>query len=64
MQDIPRAYLAEADSMEAGSDEGLNSYLLTRVGDEQLERVIPDIDKIIADLKLEYNQKRIEELST
>jgi chemosensory pili system protein ChpC len=64
MQDIPRAYLAEADSMEAGSDEGLNPYLLTRVDDEQLERAIPDIDKIIADLKLEYNQKRIEELST
>ena len=64
MQDIPRAYLAEADSMEAGSDEGLNPYLLTRVDDEQLERAIPDIGKIIADLKLEYNQKRIEELST
>ncbi len=64
MQDIPRAYLAEADSMVAGSDEGLNPYLLTRVDDEQLGRVIPDFDKIIADLKLEYNQNRIEELST
>ena len=64
MQDIPRAYLAEADSMEAGSDGGLNPYLLTRVDDQQLERAIPDIDKIIADLKLEYNQNRIEELTT
>ena len=57
MQDIPRAYLAEADSMVAGSDEGLNPYLLTRVDDEQLERVIPDFDKIIADLKLEYQSE-------
>jgi chemosensory pili system protein ChpC len=48
MQDIPRAYLAEADSMEA----------------EQLARVIPDIDKIIDDLKLEFNQNRIAELTT
>jgi chemosensory pili system protein ChpC len=64
MQDIPRAYLAEADSMEAGSDEGLNPYLLTRVDDDQLSRVIPDFDKIIADLKLEFNQNRIEELTT
>ena len=62
MQDIPRAYLAEADSMVAGSDEGLSPYLLTRVDDEQLERVIPDFDKIIADLKLEFNQNRIEEV--
>jgi chemosensory pili system protein ChpC len=64
MQDIPRAYLAEADSMEAGSDEGLNPYLLTRVDDEQLTRVIPDFDKIIADLKLEFNPDRIEELTS
>jgi chemosensory pili system protein ChpC len=64
MQDIPRAYLAEADSMVAGSDEGLGPHLLTRVDDEQLARVIPDFDKIIAELKLEFNQNRIEELST
>jgi chemosensory pili system protein ChpC len=64
MQDIPRAYLAEADSVEAGSGEGLNPYLLSRVGDEQLLRVIPDFDKIIADLKLEFNQNRIKELAT
>ncbi len=64
MQDIPRAYLAEADSMEAGNDDGLNPYLLTRVDDEQLARVIPDIDKIIDDLKLEFNQNRIAELTT
>ena len=63
MQDIPRAYLAEPDSMESGSDEGLGEYLVTRVDDEQLQRVIPDIDKIIADLKLEYSEKRLEELT-
>ena len=64
MQDIPRAYLAEVDSMEAGNDDGLNPYLLSRVDDEQLARVIPDFDKIIDDLKLEFNQNRIEELTT
>ena len=63
MQDIPRAYLAEADSMLSGSDEGLSQYLVTRVDDEQFARVIPDVDKIIADLKLEYNKSRLEELS-
>ena len=63
MQDIPRAYLAEADSMVAGSDDGLHPCLLTRVDDEELARVIPDFDKIIDDLKLEFNQNRIEELS-
>jgi chemosensory pili system protein ChpC len=63
MQDIPRAYLAEAESMESGSDENLGPYLVTRVDDEQLARVIPDIDRIISDLKLEFNQGRIEELT-
>ena len=63
MQDIPRAYLAEADSMVSGGDDGLSEYLVTRVDDEQLARVIPDVDKIIADLKLEYNQERINELT-
>lgn len=64
MQDIPRAYLAEADSIEAGSDEGLSAYLLARVDDEQLARVIPNLDKIIGDLKLEFNPGRLEELAT
>jgi chemosensory pili system protein ChpC len=64
MQDIPRAYLAEPDSIESGGSEGLSEYLLTRVDDEQLNRVIPDLDKIIADLKLEYNPGRLEELKT
>ena len=62
MQDIPRAYLAEADSMESGNDEGLSKYLMARVDDEQLERVIPDLDKIISDLKREFNPGRLEEL--
>lgn len=64
MQDIPRAYLAEADSIEAGSDEGMSEYLLARVDDEQLGRVIPNLDKIIGDLKLEFNPGRLEELAT
>ena len=64
MQDIPRAYLAEADSMEAGGDEGISEYLLARVDDEQLGRVIPNLDKIISDLKLEFNPGRLEELAT
>jgi chemosensory pili system protein ChpC len=64
MQDIPRAYLAETDSIESGGDEGLSEYLLTRVDDEQLARVIPDVDKIIADLKLEFNPARLAELTT
>jgi chemosensory pili system protein ChpC len=63
MQDIPRAYLAEADSVESGVDENLSEYLLSRVDDEQLARVIPDLDKIIAALKLEFSQARIAELS-
>jgi chemotaxis signal transduction protein len=62
MQDIPRAYLADPDTTESGSSEGLSEYLVTRVDDEQLARVIPDIDKIIAGLKLEYNPARLEEL--
>ena len=64
MQDIPRAYLAESESTESGSSEGLSEYLLTRVDDEELARAIPDLDKIIADLKLEYNPARLEELKT
>ncbi|MBT8437703.1 MAG: chemotaxis protein CheW [Gammaproteobacteria bacterium] len=62
LQDIPRAYLAEADSMESGNDEGLSDYLLARVDDDQLSRVIPDLDKIIADLKREFNPGRLQEL--
>jgi len=63
MQDIPRAYLAEADSMVSGSDENLSPYLLSRVDDDELARAIPDLDRIITDLKLEYSPTRIEELT-
>jgi hypothetical protein len=48
--------------MESGNDEGLSEYLMARVDDEQLGRVIPDLDKIIADLKREFNPGRLEEL--
>jgi chemosensory pili system protein ChpC len=64
MQDIPRAYLADPDSTESGSSDGLSDFLLTRVDDEELGRVIPDVDKIIAALKLEYSPQRLEELKT
>lgn len=63
MQDIPRAYLADADSMETGNDDDLSPYLLSSVDDAQLARAIPNLDKIFADLKLEYTEDRIEELS-
>lgn len=63
MQDIPRAYLAEAESMESGSDDDLSPYLLSRVDDEEFARAIPDFDRIIRDLKLEYNQNRLDELT-
>lgn len=62
MQDIPRAYLADPDTTESANSEGLSEYLLTRVDDEQLARVIPDLDRIIADLKLEYSPARLDEL--
>lgn len=63
IQDIPRAYLAEADSMISGGDEGLGEYLITRVDDEELARVIPDLDKIIATLKREYSPSSLEQLT-
>ncbi|MGD2171233.1 MAG: chemotaxis protein CheW [Gammaproteobacteria bacterium] len=63
IQDIPRAYLAEADSMISGGDEGLGEFLITRVDDEELARVIPDLDKIIATLKQEYNQSMLDQLT-
>ena len=62
MQDIPRAYLADPETTESGSSEGLGEYLVTRVDSEELQRVIPDLDKIIAALKLEYAPARLEEL--
>ena len=62
IQDIPRAYLAEAETMISGGDEGLGEYLITRVDDEELARAIPDLDNIIAALKLEYNQSMLEQL--
>jgi len=63
MQDIPRAYLAEGGKMESSSDDGLNQYLLSRVDADHFARVIPDIDKIIADLKLEYSQQKVDQIT-
>jgi chemosensory pili system protein ChpC len=62
MQDIPRAYLAESDKMEAGSDDGLSQYLLSRVDEDHQARAIPDLDRIIGELKIEYNQEKIDQM--
>ena len=61
IQDIPRAYLAEAETTISGGAEGLSEYLITRVDDEDLARAIPDLDKIIATLKQEYNEAKLAE---
>ena len=63
MQDIPRAYLAESDSMESGSDDGLSQYLLSRLDDDQFHRVIPNLDAMMADLKPQFNQEAIAQLN-
>jgi len=64
IQDIPRAYLAEVEIMESGSDDGLSQYLLSRVDEDQHSRFIPNLDTIIADLKLEYSPDRRDQLSS
>jgi len=63
IQDIPRAYLAESEKMESSSDDGLSQYLLSNVDEDHLARVIPNLDGIIADLKLEYNQEKLNQLT-
>jgi chemosensory pili system protein ChpC len=63
IQDIPRAYLAEVENMESASDDGLSSYLLSRVDEDHHSRFIPNLDKIIADLKIEYSPENIDQLS-
>ncbi len=62
MQDIPRAYLAESDKMEAGSDDDIEKYLLSRLDDDQYARAIPDFDTIAADLKSQFSQDKIDGL--
>ena len=64
IQDIPRAYLAEVENMESGSDDGLSQYLLSRVDDDQHSRFIPNLDTIIADLKLEYSPDKLDQESS
>jgi hypothetical protein len=64
IQDIPRAYLAESDTMESGNDDGLAQYLLSNVDEDHLARVIPNLDSIIAELKLEYNQEKLNQLKS
>ena len=61
IQDIPRAYLAEAETTISGGDEGLSEYLITRVDEEEQARAIPDLDKIIAALKSEYSEAKLAE---
>ena len=60
MQDIPRAYLAESDIMESGSDDNLSEYLLSRVDDDQYSRVVPNLDAMIADLKPQFSQEKVD----
>lgn len=62
IQDIPRAYLAEIDEMEAGTDDGLGEYLLSRMDDDDRARVIPDLDRIIEKLKTEYDREKIDQI--
>lgn len=62
MQDIPRAYLAESDKMEAGSDDGLSQYLLSRVDEDHQARAIPDLGRIIGKLKTEYDPEKIDQM--
>ncbi|MFT5502355.1 MAG: chemosensory pili system protein ChpC [Gammaproteobacteria bacterium] len=59
MQDIPRAYLAESPKMESGSDTVLSRYLLSRVDDESLSRMIPNLDNIFGDLKAEFTADKL-----
>lgn len=63
IQDIPRAYLAESDTMESGTDDNLSQYLLSRVDGDEFSRAIPNMDAMIADLKPQISQEKIDNLS-
>ncbi|MFT5218041.1 MAG: chemosensory pili system protein ChpC [Planctomycetota bacterium] len=63
MQDIPRAYLADSNTIESTDDAPISEYLLCQIDEDQLVRAIPDLDKIIVDLKIEFTPERIAELS-
>jgi len=62
MQDIPRAYLAESDSMESGNDDGLSQYLLSKVDDDQFQRAIPNLDAMFAELKPQFSEDEMARL--
>jgi chemosensory pili system protein ChpC len=64
IQDIPRAYLADSDKMESGSDDGLSQYFLSIVDENQFARVIPDLDRIIAELKPEFTPEKLNQLTS
>ncbi|MCZ6882329.1 MAG: chemotaxis protein CheW [Gammaproteobacteria bacterium] len=63
IQDIPRAYLAEAEKMESGTDDELSQYLLSRVDEDQYARFIPNLEVIITDLKREYSPDKLNQLN-
>ncbi len=63
MQDIPRAYLAESDKMESGSDDDIGQYLLSRLDEDQYSRAIPNLDAIAEDLKPQFSQDKIDKLT-
>lgn len=62
MQDIPRAYLAESNTMESATDDNLSQYLLSRIDGDEFSRAIPDLDAMIADLKPQISQQKIDNL--
>lgn len=62
IQDIPRAYLAEPDTVHTATDDGLSPYLLSRIGEDELLRVIPNLDRVIETVKSEFSQEKIAQL--
>jgi hypothetical protein len=49
--------------METGTDDDLSQYLLSRVDEDQFARFIPDLEAIIAALKLEYSPDKLTQLT-
>ena len=63
MQDIPRAYLAESNTMESGTDDDLSQYLLSRVDGDEFSRAVPNLDAMIAALKPQISQEKVDNLN-
>ncbi|MCP4432053.1 MAG: chemotaxis protein CheW [Gammaproteobacteria bacterium] len=63
IQDIPRGYLAEELKIESGSDDDLSQYLLSRLDNEDLVLLIPNLDAIARDLRPQLSQEKLDNLS-